>query len=92
MARAPSPPQFTTKTPGFTGCIDYIFHGESFRCVATRRVPPAEGLLGEALPSTSQPSDHLMLVADLIASDGKETEEASASVASIPYEQARFVQ
>ena len=84
-------PEFTTLTPGFTGCIDWIFHGSAFAPTARRQVPPADReALGEALPSHTQPSDHLMLVCDLAPAGNSPGD--GLEVAEIPYKMARAAQ
>jgi CCR4-NOT transcription complex subunit 6 len=57
-------PQFTNVTPSFTACIDYVFLSSGVRVVAVDE-QPARDTLGEGLPNTAHPSDHLPVAAKI---------------------------
>ncbi len=63
-------PQFTNYTANFKGTLDYMFYTPSrLRVMAVSALPEEEEIRatgGEGLPSTSYPSDHLLLCCDMI--------------------------
>eukprot|EP01034_Spumella_vulgaris_P023683 gene23683-29928_t len=62
-------PQFTNYTAKFKGTLDYIFYTPSrLRIMAVTSLPEEDEIRassGEGLPSTSYPSDHMMLCCDV---------------------------
>lgn len=67
MESACGAPEFTNYTEGFKACLDYIYF-EANRLSLKSFVPlPKEEVLQKevAIPSSSFPSDHIPLIADL---------------------------
>jgi len=63
-----SEPPFTNYTVNFKGVLDYMWYSVQFlRPLSTRPIPDETEITkyGEALPSTMNSSDHIMLIADM---------------------------
>jgi CCR4-NOT transcription complex subunit 6 len=60
-------PKFTTYTPGFSGCLDYVFFTKWNLRVVSLLQMPSEDAVREytAMPSPVYPSDHAALVVEL---------------------------
>ena len=57
---------FTNYTPPFKARLDYVFHSEGLVCQRTLKNPSDEAMGAEvAIPSSTFPSDHVAVVADL---------------------------
>ena len=67
MKSACGKPKYTNFTPGFAGCLDYIFCDKNNLDVVQVVPMLSEFELSEyvAIPSQVHPSDHIALVADL---------------------------
>ncbi len=57
---------YNLKFGAFTGCLDYIFVSPLWKVEGVKPLPSTEELVNSGyLPSKDEPSDHLMLAAEL---------------------------
>lgn len=62
---------YTNYTPGFSGCLDYIYYrGDNLSCESTIPLPSHEEVISTGgIPSEVFPSDHLALIANFKLTD-----------------------
>ena len=59
-------PKFTNITPDFTATIDYLVISPGIRVTRVLGMPARAVIVGEGLPDSSHPSDHLPLIAEIL--------------------------